>query len=81
MDRYNALHIRQSPNMRQAIADTLKNDTALFGYWAGLPSVDICKVVAATNVDWVVIDAEHTPLSPTLMAEMVCASYSLYTDY
>ncbi len=28
MDRYNALHIRQSPNMRQAIADTIKNDTA-----------------------------------------------------
>ncbi|KAF9027846.1 Phosphoenolpyruvate/pyruvate domain-containing protein [Hymenopellis radicata] len=71
MDRYNALHIRQSPNLRQAIADTIQNDTALFGYWAGLPSVDVCKIVAATNVDWVVVDAEHTPLSPTLMAEMI----------
>ncbi|KAF9031066.1 Phosphoenolpyruvate/pyruvate domain-containing protein [Hymenopellis radicata] len=71
MDRYNALHQRQSPNLRKAIADAMDNDQILFGCCIGVPSEEICKVIAATNVDFAFIDAEHTPFSPTLMAGMV----------
>ncbi|KAF8998636.1 Phosphoenolpyruvate/pyruvate domain-containing protein [Hymenopellis radicata] len=71
MDQYNALHIRQSPNLRKAIADTIENDTVLFGCCVGIPSSEVCKIIAATNIDWVCLDAEHTPYSPTLMADMI----------
>ncbi len=71
MDQYNALHIRQSPNLRKAIADTLENDTVLFGCCVGIPSTEVCKIIAAATIDWAVFDAEHTPFSPTLLADMV----------
>lgn len=71
MDRYNASHQRQSPNLRQALRDAISNDTALFGTIIGLPSLDVAKVIAATDCDYAAIDAEHTPYSATLLSEMV----------
>ena len=71
MQKYNAVHIRQSPNLRQAVRDAKKDNTALFGSFVGLPSPDVARVMAATNTDWLCLDAEHTPFSPTLLSEMV----------
>ncbi|KIY62712.1 Phosphoenolpyruvate/pyruvate domain-containing protein [Cylindrobasidium torrendii FP15055 ss-10] len=71
MDRYNASHPRQSPNLRQALRDAASNDTALFGTIIGLPSLDVAKVIAATDCDFAAIDAEHTPYSATSLSEMV----------
>lgn len=71
MQRYNAVHIRQSPNLRQAIRDAVKDNTVLFGTLIGLPSPDVARVIAATDSDWICLDAEHTPYSPTLFSEMV----------
>ncbi|KAF9031077.1 Phosphoenolpyruvate/pyruvate domain-containing protein [Hymenopellis radicata] len=71
MDRYNALHLRQSPNLRLAIADTLKNGNVLLGVGIGIPSLETCKIIAATDTDWIWIDAEHTSYSPRLLADMI----------
>ena len=68
---YNAAHIRQSPNLRQAIRDAQANKNVLFGVMMGLPSLDIAKTVAATDVDWIFIDAEHTAYAPNHLVEMV----------
>ena len=71
MQQYNAVHIRQSPNLRQALRDVRKDNGALLGTIMGLPSPDLAKVIAVTDGDWLMLDAEHTPYSPTLLAEMV----------
>lgn len=71
MERYNALNLRQSSNLRLALADAFTNHTVLLGAVIGIASVASVKVVAATHADWVWLDAEHTPYSPTLLADMV----------
>ena len=70
MERYNALNLRQSPNLRLALADAFANNTVLLGVVIGIASVASTKVVAATHADWAWIDAEHTPYSPTLLVDM-----------
>jgi len=71
MERYNALNLRQSPNLRLALADAFANNTVLLGVVIGIASVASTKVVAATHADWAWIDAEHTPYSPTLLVDMI----------
>ncbi|KAF8067781.1 Pyruvate/Phosphoenolpyruvate kinase-like domain-containing protein [Lyophyllum atratum] len=71
MDRYEATNMIQSPNLRQAIRDANENDTVLFGSVLGIGSVANAKVLAATSSDFVWVDAEHTPYSPTLLNEVV----------
>jgi 2-keto-3-deoxy-L-rhamnonate aldolase RhmA len=71
MERYGALNMIQSPNLRQAIRDTHASNKALLGSVLGIGSVANAKILAATSSDWVWIDAEHTPYSPTLLCEVV----------
>lgn len=71
MDRYKALNLRQSSNLRLALADAYASNKVLLGAVIGIASVEIAKIVAATHPDWVWIDAEHTPYSPTLLMDMV----------
>ena len=75
MQRYNALSLHQSSNLRLALADAFANDTVLLGVVIGIASVASTKVVAATHADWAWIDAEHTPYSPTLLVDMGCTFY------
>ena len=70
MERYNALNLRQSSNLRLALADAFENNTVLLGVVIGIASVASTKVVAATHADWAWIDAEHTPYSPALLVDI-----------
>jgi hypothetical protein len=70
MQQYNALNLRQSSNLRLALADAFENETVLLGVVIGIASIASTKVVAATQADWAWIDAEHTPYSPTLLVDM-----------
>lgn len=71
MDTYRASNLRQSLNLRKALKGCMQNTTALVGVGIGVPSVASTKVVAVTSADWAWIDTEHTPLSPTLLADLV----------
>ncbi|KAG6820470.1 hypothetical protein H0H93_016765 [Arthromyces matolae] len=71
MDRYAATNIAQSPNLRQAIRDAHKENTVLIGSVLGIPSVANAKIMAATSSDLIFLDAEHTPFSPSALADMV----------
>ncbi|KAG6907590.1 hypothetical protein DXG01_008310 [Tephrocybe rancida] len=71
MDRYGAMNMIQSPNLRKAIKDANETNSVLLGSVLGIGSVANAKIMAATSSDWVWIDAEHTPYSPTLLAEVV----------
>ncbi|KIY68058.1 Phosphoenolpyruvate/pyruvate domain-containing protein [Cylindrobasidium torrendii FP15055 ss-10] len=73
MQQYNASHVRQSPNLRQALRDSQETGKNLFGAVVGFPSVDVAKVVAATETDWIMLDLEHTPMAPNLMVDMLTA--------
>ncbi|KAG6810998.1 hypothetical protein H0H92_009501 [Tricholoma furcatifolium] len=71
MERYSAINMIQSPNLRKAMKDTVEDDSVLFESVLGIPSVANAKIMAATSSDVVWIDAEHTPYSPTLLLEVV----------
>lgn len=71
MEAYRAIKLQQSPNLRQALKDAQRDSRALVGVGVGIASVATTKLVAATGADWAWIDAEHTPMSPTLMADIV----------
>lgn len=71
MQAYRALKLQQSPNLRQALKDAMSDNKVLIGVGVGIPTVATTKILAATSADWCWIDAEHTPMSPTLMAELV----------
>ncbi|KZP10283.1 Phosphoenolpyruvate/pyruvate domain-containing protein, partial [Athelia psychrophila] len=71
MDSYRASNLRQSSDLRKALRDCMRDTTALLGVGIGVPSIASTKVVAVTAADWAWIDTEHTPLSPTLMADIV----------
>ncbi|KAF7978388.1 hypothetical protein HWV62_777 [Athelia sp. TMB] len=71
MDAYRAIKLRQSSNLQQALKDATHNHTPLIGVGIGVPSVASTKLVAFTTADWAWIDAEHTPLSPTLLSDLV----------
>ncbi|GLB39122.1 putative hpcH/HpaI aldolase/citrate lyase family protein [Lyophyllum shimeji] len=72
MERYGAMNMLQSPNLRQAIKDANESGRCLLGSVLGIPSVANAKILAAMpDTDFVWVDAEHTPYSPTLLSEVV----------
>ena len=71
MQAYRALKLQQSPNLRQALKDAMRDKKVLIGVGVGIPSVATTKILATTGADWCWIEAEHTPMSPTLMADLV----------
>ncbi|KZP21829.1 Phosphoenolpyruvate/pyruvate domain-containing protein [Athelia psychrophila] len=79
MQAYRPLKLQQSPNLRQALKDAMRDSRVLLGVGAGIPAVATVKILAATSADWCWIDAEHTPMSPTLMAELV-QTVNMYSE-
>ncbi|KAG6826403.1 hypothetical protein H0H92_015968 [Tricholoma furcatifolium] len=71
MERYGAMNMIQSPNLRKAMRDAVENNTVLHGSVLGIGSVANAKILAATSSDVVWVDAEHTPYSPTLLMEVI----------
>ena len=71
MQQYKALNLRQPQGLRLALADAYANDKILLGAAMGIPSVEVAKVIAKTHPDWVWLDAEHSPYSLTLLADLV----------
>ncbi|ORX68495.1 Phosphoenolpyruvate/pyruvate domain-containing protein [Linderina pennispora] len=57
----------------------LRDGVPAFGVWLSIPSPVTARMVAAQGFDWACIDMEHSPLNPTLMAEMVAAVASTGT--
>lgn len=80
MQAYRALKLQQSPNLRQALKDAMSDSKVLIGVGVGIPAVATTKILAATSADWCWIDAEHTPMSPTLMAELASRIPSPFVD-
>ncbi|KAJ2765962.1 hypothetical protein IWQ57_004568 [Coemansia nantahalensis] len=51
----------------------LQRRVPVFGVWLTIPSPVTARAMAAQGFDWACIDMEHTPLSPSVMADMVSA--------
>jgi len=49
----------------------LKRGEPALGAWLSLPSVPVARLMARLGFDWLLIDAEHSPQNPDLVAEMV----------
>src|SRR5512146_27727 len=43
------------------------------GVWLGLPSVHSARLLARQPVDWLLIDAEHSPVGVETLAQMTAA--------
>jgi 2-keto-3-deoxy-L-rhamnonate aldolase RhmA len=41
------------------------------GIWLSLPSPTACEVVAEAGLDWVIVDAEHSPFNPETLQHML----------
>ena len=41
------------------------------GVWVGLPSPAVCEVIASVGFDWVIVDAEHTPIGSENLQHML----------
>lgn len=41
------------------------------GIWLSLPSPTACEVVADAGLDWVIVDAEHSPFNPETLQHML----------
>lgn len=43
------------------------------GIWVSLPCPAACEVIADAGLDWIVVDAEHTAMSPEMLHSMLMA--------
>src|SRR3989304_4928369 len=43
------------------------------GLWISLPCPTACEVIADAGLDWVVVDAEHSPFNPETLQHMLMA--------
>lgn len=55
------------------ILEKIRNGQPARGVWLGIPSVYSVRLLARLPLDWMVIDMEHAPISPDVMAAMVAA--------
>ncbi|KAG9003464.1 hypothetical protein FRB94_009999 [Tulasnella sp. JGI-2019a] len=67
MEDYRANSLNQPPRFR----DALKTGVVLLGTGLILPTVQAAKITATLGFDWAFIDAEHTPMSPDLMTDLI----------
>ncbi len=58
------------------IKEKLKLGKAVIGTWAIIPSSIVTDIIASTNIDFVIIDAEHGPITFETAQEMVIACES-----
>jgi len=43
------------------------------GLWVSLPSPTACEVIAGAGLDFIVVDAEHSPFNPETLQHMLMA--------
>jgi len=43
------------------------------GIWMSLPSPTACEVIAGAGLDWILVDAEHSPFNPETLQYMLMA--------
>src|SRR3972149_1370310 len=43
------------------------------GIWISMPSPMACELIAGAGLDWVVVDAEHSPSNPETLLHMLMA--------
>jgi 4-hydroxy-2-oxoheptanedioate aldolase len=55
------------------VKEKLKQDQPSLGGWLALPSAASARAMARQGFDWLLVDMEHSPQTPTLMADMVAA--------
>ncbi|KAG9025973.1 hypothetical protein FRB95_009538 [Tulasnella sp. JGI-2019a] len=67
MEDYRANSLNQPPRFR----DALKTGKVIVGTGIGIASVPSAKVTASLGYDWCFIDAEHTPMGPETLVELI----------
>ncbi|KAG8885677.1 hypothetical protein FRB97_000120 [Tulasnella sp. 331] len=67
MEDYRANSLNQPPRFR----DALRTGVVLLGTGVILPTVQAARITATLGFDWAFIDAEHTPMSPDLMTDLI----------
>ncbi|KAG9007196.1 hypothetical protein FRB94_014579 [Tulasnella sp. JGI-2019a] len=67
MEDYRANSLNQPPRFR----DALRTGVVLLGTGLSLPTVQAAKITATLGFDWAFIDAEHTPMGPDLMTDLI----------
>lgn len=60
--------------MSESFRERLRRGDPLIGTIVAIGSTDAVEVLAASGFDWLFIDAEHSPLSPATVQQMVLAA-------
>lgn len=60
--------------MPNAFRERLQRREPLIGTIVSVGSTDVVEVLAASGLDWLFIDAEHSPLAPATVQQMVLAA-------
>ncbi|KAG8843547.1 hypothetical protein FRB96_003910 [Tulasnella sp. 330] len=67
MEDYRANSLNQPMRFR----DVLKSGKTIVGTGIGVASIPAARITAALGFDWVFIDAEHTPMGPETLIELI----------
>lgn len=51
----------------------LANGQASPGLWVSMPSPTACEIIAGAGLDWIIVDAEHSPFNPETLQHMLMA--------
>ncbi|KAM0749488.1 HpcH/HpaI aldolase/citrate lyase family protein [Meredithblackwellia eburnea MCA 4105] len=60
-----------SLNQPYKFRDVLKSGKVLLGTGLAIPSLPVARITATLNFDFVFLDAEHTPVAPDLMHDLI----------
>lgn len=53
------------------VKEQLRSGAASYGLWLSIPNTMTAKMLAHAGFDWLLVDFEHTPSNPTVVAEML----------
>jgi 4-hydroxy-2-oxoheptanedioate aldolase len=59
--------------IKKCLKNRLQDGEKIFGVWNSIPSPSLSNVIASSGVDFVIIDAEHGPISMETAEDMVRA--------
>src|SRR5690348_4127920 len=57
-----------------ALRQKMQDGETLFGYILTIPSTRVARMLARTGADWIVVDAEHTSISPETVHDIILAT-------
>jgi len=60
--------------MRKTLRDRLQNGETILGSWNIIPSADLVEIIGRSGFDFIVIDAEHGPVSMETAANLIRAA-------